>query len=86
MERQRQTFSIALMARVLRVSRSAFYAWRRPRRTNPRATQRQALDERVKATFRAHMGRYGAPKSATARRAVGLVKAPRGGRWSYERA
>jgi putative transposase len=62
MERQRQTFSIALMARVLQVSRSAFYAWRRPRRTNPRATQRQALDERVKATFRAHMGRYGAPK------------------------
>jgi transposase InsO family protein len=62
MERQRQTFSIALMARVLRVSRSAFYAWRRPRRTNRRATKRQALDERVKAAFRAHKGRYGAPR------------------------
>jgi transposase InsO family protein len=62
MEQHRQEFAIAVMARVLRVSRSGFYAWRQPSRSGRRAQERRALDERVKAAFEAHKGRYGAPR------------------------
>jgi transposase InsO family protein len=55
-------FSITLMARVLQVSRSGYYDWRWPRRANRRAKEREVLDERVKAAFNAHKGRYGAPR------------------------
>jgi transposase InsO family protein len=62
MKRHEHEFSITLMARVLRVSRSGYYDWRWPRRANRRAKEREVLDERVKAAFEAHKGRYGAPR------------------------
>jgi transposase InsO family protein len=62
MKRHEHEFSITLMARVLRVSRSGYYDWRWPRRGNRRAKEREVLDERVKTAFNAHKGRYGAPR------------------------
>lgn len=62
MAEHRLEFAVALMARVLGVSRSGFYDWCRPRDPGTRATARDTLDERVKAVFEAHRGRYGAPR------------------------
>ena len=55
-------FAIALMARVLCVSRSGFYDWLKPRKDGPRAARRREPDGQVKAVFDAHEGRYGAPR------------------------
>lgn len=62
MAENQSEFSVASMARVLGVSRSGFYEWCRPRGPSARATARETLDERVKAVFAAHRGRYGAPR------------------------
>lgn len=55
-------FRVRMMARVLMVSRSGFYAWCKAGSPSTRARERAALDERVKAVFDAHKGRYGAPR------------------------
>lgn len=62
MNQHKHTFSVALMARVVGVSRSGFYRWLMPREPGPRQQARQALDERVKTVFDTHKGRYGAPR------------------------
>jgi putative transposase len=54
-------FSVALMCRVLRVSRSGFYAWcSRPRAI--RAQQDQNLALAIGAIYRQSRGRYGSPR------------------------
>jgi putative transposase len=54
-------FSVALMCRVLQVSRSGFYAWcMRPRA--PRAQQDQNLKLAIGAIYRQSHGRYGSPR------------------------
>ena len=53
---------MAIMARVLKVSRSGFYAWRRSLGPGPRAQARQLRDQRVAAVFATHKSRYGAPR------------------------
>lgn len=58
----RREFAIALMARVLEVSRSGFYGWLKPKTPSSMAEWREVLDQRVKAVFHAHKGRYGAPR------------------------
>ena len=55
-------FTVVVMARVLEVSRSGFYAWRKGRGPSARARAREALDTRVKAAFTAAKGRSGAPR------------------------
>jgi putative transposase len=62
MEQHRFEFSIVLMARVLRVSRSAFYTWCTKCVQNARAAARALLDSLVAGVFHAHKGRYGAPR------------------------
>jgi len=55
-------FPIALMARMLEVSRSGFYAWRSRRGPGPRAQARALLDARVSTAFRAAKERSGSPR------------------------
>ena len=49
------------MCRVLRVSRSGYYAWRRAPES-PRAAENRRLDADIQRLFDAHRGRYGAPR------------------------
>jgi transposase InsO family protein len=62
MSEHRVAFSVELMARVLKVSRSGFYAWRRPREPGARRLAQELLDEQVKSVFDVHKARYGAPR------------------------
>ncbi len=56
-------FSIAMMARVLLVSRSGYYSWLENREMiSWRIQQREAIDALVKAAFLAGKGRYGAER------------------------
>jgi putative transposase len=56
------TFRVTSMSRVLKVSRSGFYAWRK-RQGQPSARQqrREHMDEAVKKAFEARKGRSGSP-------------------------
>ena len=56
------TFRVLSMSRVLKVSRSGFYAWRK-RQCQPSSRQqrREHLDEAVKDAFTARKGRSGSP-------------------------
>ena len=63
MEEHQGTFRVSAMSRVLQISRSGFYAWRR-RRFDPSGRQRYRtqLDEAVKKAFDASKGRSGSPR------------------------
>jgi len=51
------------MSRVLQVSRSGFYAWRRRRNNpSPRQQRRKQLDKAVKKAFDVRKGRSGSPR------------------------
>ena len=57
------TFRVSVMSRVLQVSRSGFYAWRRRQvHPSPRLLHRERLDEAVKKAFDARKGRSGSPR------------------------
>jgi transposase InsO family protein len=62
MNRMSDQFTVALMARVLEVSRSGFYAWRRRDGLGIPQQQRIVLDERVAAAFKTAKGRSGSPR------------------------
>ena len=49
------------MCRVLSVSRSGYYRWRR-RPVSRRAIENRRLDTHIKAIYKKHKGRYGSPK------------------------
>ncbi|WP_408064733.1 IS3 family transposase [Yersinia pseudotuberculosis] len=56
-------FSVKSLARVLRVSRSGWYAWLKRRQSpSPRQMRRQQCDERVAQAFIQAKQRYGAPR------------------------
>ena len=63
MDEHQDTFQVSTMSRVLQVSRSGFYAWRR-RQDHPSSRQqrRELLDEAVKKAFDARKGRSGSPR------------------------
>ena len=54
-------FPVALMCRMLAVSRAGFYAWRR-RPVAARTRQDQVLAMAVAAIYAEHYGRYGSPR------------------------
>ena len=57
------TFRVSAMSRVLRVSRSGYYAWhRRQDRLSSRQQRRKRLDEAVQKAFKARKGRSGSPR------------------------
>lgn len=56
-------YSIAVMARVLLVSRSGYYSWPLNRKMMSwRMLQREVIDALVKAAFEASKGRHGAER------------------------
>jgi len=62
MEKHSGTFRITSMSRVLQVSRSGFYDWRkRQRQPSPRQQRMERLDEAVKKAFDAKKSRSGSP-------------------------
>ena len=70
MRAQQAEFRIAGMARVLQVSRSGFYAWRR-RGAGARAEEDAALSEEIRAAHEESRGTYGAPRVRAELRARG---------------
>ncbi len=60
-ETEKACFPVALMCRMLGVSRAGFYAWRR-RPVAARTRQDQALAVTVAAIYTEHHGRYGSPR------------------------
>jgi transposase InsO family protein len=54
-------FTVAAMCRVLRVSRSGYYAWKRVPESS-RAAENRRLGTAIQRLFDAHRGRYGAPR------------------------
>ena len=58
---EKACFPVALMCRVLKVSRAGFYAWR-PRPAAARTRQDQALAVEVAAIYTESRGRYGSPR------------------------
>lgn len=66
-------FEIAIMLRVLNVSKSGFYAWLK-RLASPRAKQNATLLEEIKGVHEASRGSYGSPRvTATLRRSGSRV-------------
>ena len=49
------------MCRVLSVSRSGYYRWRK-RPESRRAIENKRLDAHIKVIYKKHRGRYGSPK------------------------
>jgi putative transposase len=76
MEAEKANYPVQRMARLLRVSRSGFYAWRRRRisKSSPRAVERAELDGNVRRAHADSNGIYGAPRvrAALARNGTGV--------------
>lgn len=63
MDEHQGTFRVSAMSRVLQVSRSGFYAWRKRRdNPSPRQQRRKQLDTAVKTAFDVGKGRSGSPR------------------------
>jgi putative transposase len=62
MDKHMSRFRVTVMSRVLEVSRSEFYAWRKRRlHPSPGELRRRNLDAQVAAAFVARKGRSGSP-------------------------
>ena len=62
---------MAMMARILGVSRSGFYEWLK-REPSPQSRRRETVGEAVESTFRRCKRRYGAPRLTRALNALGV--------------
>ena len=63
MEAECANFEVDRMARLLEVSRSGFYKWRRSQhRTTPAKRRRDEIDEAIIDSHRASRATYGAPR------------------------
>jgi Transposase and inactivated derivatives len=60
-DQQKQAFPVVVMCRVLDVSESGFYAWRK-RSTCQRQREDAQLSTQIRQIFTAHQGRYGSPR------------------------
>lgn len=72
MERLRDQYTVRLMARVLGVSRSGFYAWQQ-RPPSARAQAEVGLLQTIRAIFQRSRGTYGAPRIHATLRQGGSV-------------
>ena len=57
----REEFRVTLMARVLKVSPSGYYAWRR-RPTSAREMANHQLGDQIEVVYRDHLKVYGSPR------------------------
>ncbi len=75
MESEKANYPVQRMARLLRVSRSGFYAWRRRRRSesSARSAERAGLDVKVRRAHTKSYGTYGAPRILADLRTEGEV-------------
>jgi putative transposase len=71
MAESRSQFGVAMMARILGVSRSGFYEWLK-REPSPQSRRRETVGEAVESTFRRCKRRYGAPRLTRALNALGV--------------
>jgi putative transposase len=62
---------VAMMARILGVSRSGFYEWLK-REPSPQSRRRETVGKAVESTFRRCKRRYGAPRLTRALNALGV--------------
>ena len=63
MAQEKANYAVTMMARVLEVSRSGFYAWSKRRGTlGTRRARQQDLDEQVRWFHDRSRGTYGAPR------------------------
>jgi putative transposase len=60
-EQHKQEFPVVVMCRVLKVSESGFYAWRK-RPVSQRKREDAQITEELRQGFHAHQGRYGSPR------------------------
>ena len=60
-ERRREEYPVRMMCRVLRVSRSGYYAWRE-RPVSPRTQKDRVLTAEIREVHQASRGVYGSPK------------------------
>ncbi len=76
MEAEKANYPVQRMARLLRVSRSGFYAWRRRRESESpaRIAERAEFDAMVRRAHAESYGTYGAPRvqAALARNGTGV--------------
>jgi putative transposase len=78
MEENLSSFSVVRMASVLDVSRSGFYRWiNQGSVPTPRKTERELLDEAVKAVFESFRGRYGSPRITVEFADKGMIYDPK---------
>jgi len=70
MRRYEPEHAITLMARVLKVSASGYYAWR-SRKASKRLQANEALTKEIQKIFQAEKGRAGAPRVAERLKAEG---------------
>ncbi len=61
MRTHERVFSVSAMCRVLDVTRSGYYAWKR-RGERPREEENRRLDADIRRLFDLHKARYGAPR------------------------
>ena len=60
-EQHKQEFPVVAMCRVLEVSESGFYAWRK-RPACQRSREDAQLTQEIQQVFERHQGRYGSPR------------------------
>ena len=73
MDAQKASYSIALMAKVLGVTRAGYYAWKsRVGQRAQRAVARRRLDEAVAWEYEVSGGTYGAPRISHALTRAGV--------------
>lgn len=79
MEAEKEKYPIKLLCRVLEISESRYYAWRKNESENRRCArvrEDEALRKRVKEIFDDHQGRYGLPRIRWTLRMEGIHVGP----------
>ncbi|GHO58164.1 hypothetical protein KSB_66390 [Ktedonobacter robiniae] len=77
-DQNKQEFPVTVMCRVLEISESGFYAWRK-RPTCQRQREDAQLTQEIRQVFVMHRGRYGSPRIHVELRVPGAKHLPQTG-------
>jgi hypothetical protein len=72
MEEHRGIFRLKMMSKVLKVSRSGYYAWRKRRPSRRKEANRELL-EHIRKVYRESRNNYGSPRITNALNEQGIV-------------